>query len=113
LEEAYERFTAFFDYKDDLTLKIKQNSIYYESEQVYHNPEKEDNLALFFFKDGLRELTFKKAMSQAELEEFLKITALDFDVVVRFGYILDNYTHQLFILSTFRRAFLFLNCHHF
>lgn len=79
LEEAYERFTAFFDYKDDLTLKIKQNSIYYESEQVYHNPEKEDNLALFFFKDGLRELTFKKAMSQAELEEFLKITALDFD----------------------------------
>ena len=33
----------------------------------------------FFFKDGLRELTFKKGLPRDELEEFLKIIALDFD----------------------------------
>ena len=79
LEESYARFRHYFDYKDSLSLKIKQNSIYYDSEQIYFNQEKEDNLALFFFKDGLRELTFKKGMLLEELEEFLKITAMDFD----------------------------------
>ena len=79
LEESYAKFRHYFDYKESLSLKIKQNSIYYDSEQIYFNQEKEDNLALFFFKDGLRELTFKKGMLLEELEEFLKITAMDFD----------------------------------
>lgn len=79
LEESYERFKSFFDYHDSITLSIKQNSIYYDSDQIYDNPEKEDNLALFFFKDGLREITFKNGLQQEELEEFLKIIALDFD----------------------------------
>jgi len=79
LEEILEKFRNFLDYKDDLSLKISQNSIFYESEQVYHNPEKEDNFALFFFKDGLRELTFKKGLPPSELEEFLRIIALDFE----------------------------------
>lgn len=79
LEDSYERFKSFFDYHNSITLSIKQNSIYYDSEQIYYNPEKEDNLALFFFKDGLREITFKNGLQQEELEEFLKIIALDFD----------------------------------
>lgn len=79
LEDAYTRFREYFDYKDALSLQIKQHSIIYDSEQVYYNPEKEDNLALFFFKDGLRELTFKKGLMKDELEDFLKIIALDFD----------------------------------
>lgn len=79
LEEVYGKFNDFLDYKDAIPLKINQNSIFYEAEQIYHNPEKEDNFALFFFKDGLRELTFKKGLTRAELEEFLKIIALDFE----------------------------------
>jgi HEAT repeat protein len=79
LDESYARFKSFFDYKNEFILKIKHNSISYDSEQIYYNAEKEDNLALFFFKDGVRELTFKKGLLQEELEEFLKIIALDFD----------------------------------
>ncbi len=79
LDESYLKFKNFLDYKETFTLKIRQNSILYDAEQIYSSAEKEDNLALFFFKDGLRELTFKKGLSHEELEEFLKITALDFD----------------------------------
>lgn len=79
LEESYAKFRNFLDYKDEFTLKIKQNSIFCDSEQIYYNPEKEDNIALFFFKDGLREITFKKGLLQEELEEFLKVIAMDFD----------------------------------
>jgi HEAT repeat protein len=79
LEDTHARFRDYFDYRDDLILKIRQNDITWENEQVYYNPEKEDNLALFLFKDGLRELTFKRGMTAEEMEEFLKITALDFE----------------------------------
>ncbi len=72
-------FVDFFNYKNELTLKIKQNDIFFGSEQVYHNPGKDNNLALFFFKDGVRELSFKKGLPKEELENFLKIIALDFD----------------------------------
>lgn len=79
LEDTYSKFADLFAYKEELGLKIRQNEILLDAEQVYHNPEKEDNLALFFFKDGLREMTFKKGLTQQEIEEFLKIIALDFD----------------------------------
>ena len=53
LDDAISRFTDYLDYHDDFKLQIKQNGIYHESEEIYFSAEKEDNLALFFFKDGL------------------------------------------------------------
>ena len=79
IEDTFSRFTDFFAYRDELEMKLKQNEIFFNAEQIYCNPEKDDNLALFFFKDGLRELTFRKGLSASELEEFIKIIALDFD----------------------------------
>jgi HEAT repeat protein len=79
LGESYAKFKNFFSYKDNYVLHIKHNSILYDTAEIYQNPEKEDNLALFFFKDGLRELSFNRGLSQEELEEFLRILALDFD----------------------------------
>lgn len=79
LDETFAKFDDFFNQRDELTLKIRQNEIFFDAEQVYYNPEKEDNFALFFFKDGLRELSFKKGLSAQELEEFLKIISLDFE----------------------------------
>jgi len=64
IEDSYQRLSSYFEYKDTFTLKIKQNSILYDTEEIYVNPEKEDNLALFFFKDGLREITFNKGLHQ-------------------------------------------------
>ncbi len=79
LEDLFTRFGDFFHFKGDLTFKIKQHSISYDSEEIYQNPEKDDNIALFFFKDGLRELTFRQGLLQEELESFMRIITLDFD----------------------------------
>lgn len=79
LEDSFRRFKEFFHYKDELKLTIRQYEIVYGDELVYNNPEKDDNLALFFFKDGLREIEFKKELTSEETEEFLKIISLDFD----------------------------------
>lgn len=79
LHDSFTKFKNYFDYNDTYILKIGQHSIYFDSEEIYQNPEKEDNLALLFFKDGIRELTFEKGLLQEELEEFLKIISLDFE----------------------------------
>jgi len=79
LEDTYSKFREFFYYNDELQLKIKQNEIFCGPEQVFSSSEKEDNLALFFFKDGLREITFKKGLTNDEMESFFKVITLDFD----------------------------------
>src|SRR3990172_6055630 len=75
LEDTYNKFKEFFYYNEELQLKIKQNEIYCGSEPVYSSSEKEDNLALFFFKDGLREITFRKGLTNDETEAFLTVIA--------------------------------------
>lgn len=79
IDEVSARFNDFFCYRDELAFKIKQHEILFDADYVYQNPEKTDNLALFFFKDGLREITFKKGLAAEEVEGFLKIISLDFD----------------------------------
>jgi HEAT repeat protein len=77
LEDCNEKFGDFFSLRDELNLKIKQTEILFDGETIYSNPDKDDNLALFFFKDGLRELTFAKGLGLEEMEDFLKIVSLD------------------------------------
>ncbi len=79
VEDDLKKFREFFYFRDELIFQIKQNEILYDSEAVYINLEKEDNLALFFFKDGLREINFKKGLTVVEIEDFLKIISLDFN----------------------------------
>jgi len=79
IDEIFSRFADFFTSRDEFRLRIKQHELFFDTELVYQNPEKEDNLALFLFKDGLRELSFRRNLSKQELEEFLRIIALDFD----------------------------------
>ncbi len=79
VNDDFKKFKEFFYYKDELCFRIKQNEIFFDSDQVYASSEKEDNLALFFFKDGLREITFRKGLTMEELEDFLKIISLDFN----------------------------------
>jgi HEAT repeat protein len=79
LEDSFSKFGDFFSYQDSLRYFFRQNEILYETEQIYENPEKDDNLALFFFKDGLREITFQKGLTSNELEDFLRIISMDFD----------------------------------
>jgi hypothetical protein len=78
VNDMYEKFErAFQQTSGDIAFQIRQYEILFQDEQVYHNPEKSDNLALFFFKDGIRELKFLKGLGKEELEEFLKILCLD------------------------------------
>ncbi len=79
VDETFARFSRYLGEHEALTLAIKQNTIHHDGEEIYANPEKDDNFALFFFKDGVRELTFRRGLNRDEIEEFLKIIAQEFD----------------------------------
>jgi len=79
LQDLYDKFSEFFQYADSLQLQIGKNDIYYNSESVYQHTGMHDNLALLFFKDGLRELTFKNGLTAKEAEDFIKIISIDFE----------------------------------
>lgn len=79
LTELYWRLRSFFKTNDTLTIRFKQNDILFEDAIVYNNPEKDDNLALFFFKDGIRELTIKNGLTEDELLAFIKTINLDLE----------------------------------
>lgn len=72
-EDVQKRFDTFFGEYDSLRLVIKQYDIYYKGQQVYHSTEKDDSLALFFFKDGLRELHFTAGFSGDEVLDFIDV----------------------------------------
>jgi len=79
LDSLFSKFSELLKAEGELRLKILQKSILHNNEQVYHNPDREDNLALFFFKDGVRELTFSYGLTRDELEGFMKILTSDLD----------------------------------
>ncbi len=78
-EEMYSKFQSFFEKNNELSLRMFQNEIIFNNEKIYHNPQKEDNLALFFFKDGIREISFTRGFTQTEFEAFIKIINTDFE----------------------------------
>src|SRR4030067_3359371 len=63
LKELSDRFSEFFQDNDSLKLNIDKDAIFYDSESVYQNSGMLDNIALLFFKDGVRELTFKNGLT--------------------------------------------------
>jgi len=79
INDIYLRMTTILDSAGSLSLKIRQHDIFFDGESVYHSDGKEENLALFFFKDGVRELTFDRRLPKAEMEDFLRILSADFE----------------------------------
>ena len=72
-DELDGRFREILSEDGRLSLLIRPQEILYMGAQVYQNPEKEDNLALMFYKDGLRELTFTDGFAEEELGDFIDV----------------------------------------
>ena len=64
---------------DTVIIGINQYDLIFNDEIIYHNREKDESLALFFFKDGIRELSFLNGITRHEIREFLEIISMDFE----------------------------------
>jgi HEAT repeat protein len=79
IDDVFAAFRAFLDTGQDLVLKIRSQEILFVDEVIYQSTEKRDNLALLFFKDGVRELIFRHDLGRGEIESFLALLSTDFE----------------------------------
>jgi len=73
IDSFYERITEFLDEYEKLIVIIEEFSFSYKGETVFQEEEKQNSLPFFFFKDGMRELTFYDGLKKRELKDFLEL----------------------------------------
>jgi hypothetical protein len=73
IDTFFERLTEFFDEYEKLIVSIEEFSFSYDGETVFQEEEKQSSLPFFFFKDGMRELSFHDGLERRELKDFLEL----------------------------------------
>lgn len=79
VENTYQRLTAILEYHDEVPLKFTRHEIFYQGESVFKGVGKDDNLALFFSRDGVKDIIIKSGIGLEEFQDFLEIVATDLD----------------------------------
>ncbi len=79
VEQTYQRLASIMEFQDEVTLRFTRNEILCGGEPVFKGTGKDDNLALFFSRDGVKDLTFKSGISTDEFQEFLEVMSYDLD----------------------------------
>ncbi|MBI3391689.1 MAG: HEAT repeat domain-containing protein [Nitrospirae bacterium] len=69
-------FENAFESQEAVTIDIQRTQILCGGKPIYQSAEVEDNLAALFYKDGIRNLTFLRGITDAETAEFLEIIQL-------------------------------------
>lgn len=73
VDSFYERIKEFLDEYEELIVRIGEFSFSYKGEIVFQDEEKKSSLPFFFFKDGMREISFHEGLDKKELRDFLEV----------------------------------------
>ncbi len=73
VDSFYERIKEFLDEYEELIVRIEEFSFSYKGEIVFQDEEKKSSLPFFFFKDGMREISFHEGLDKKELRDFLEV----------------------------------------
>ena len=74
--ELFEKFNSFFESGDELSVDVEQYSLLYKGNRVYHSEERNENIALLLFADGIRQLDLHKGITSEEITDFIDILRL-------------------------------------
>ena len=73
IDSIYERMRDFLDEYEELIVSLGEFSFSYKGEILFQEEEKESSLPFFFFKDGLRQLSFHDGLKKSELKDFFEL----------------------------------------
>jgi len=79
VDEVFRLLTDRIGTNGQINLRLTAHEIHLDEDQVYKNESRQDNYALFFYRDGIRQLTFKSGLLREEVEQFLLITSKDLE----------------------------------
>jgi hypothetical protein len=72
-EELFVRITGLCEELDTIVLRVEADRILYRELEVYRAPNKADNFAHVFFRDGILSFQVKQGIYEKELETFIEI----------------------------------------
>ena len=73
IDSIYERMREFLAEYEELIVSVGEFSFSYKGEILFQEEEKENSLPFFFFKDGLRQLSFHDGLKKTELKDFFEL----------------------------------------
>ncbi len=79
VDEVFRLMTDRIGTDGKIDLRFTAHEIHINEDSVYKNESRQDNFALFFFRDGIRQLTFKRGLLREEVEQFLLIISKDLE----------------------------------
>ena len=79
VEELYSELLKLLAIQDRLSFDITRDTIQFELEEIFHSASQENNVPLFLFRDGVREVTFKKGLTRDEVLGFVHVVAGDWE----------------------------------
>ncbi len=65
-------FAPVWEVMDELQLTVDETDFRWEDQVVYEQPAKQESLAWFLYKDGMRLLTLRRGVQDAEIVRFLE-----------------------------------------
>lgn len=68
-----EAFQGVWAEVDELRLKVEENRLLWDGEEVYKGESRNESLAFLLYKDGVRDITFLPGIEEEELEAFLGV----------------------------------------
>ena len=79
VDEVFRLLTDRIGTDGQIHIRLTAHEIHIDEDLVYKNESRQDNYALFFYRDGIRQLTFKSGLTREEVEQFLLITSKDLE----------------------------------
>jgi len=77
VNDLYADLLTLLAFQDRISLEIMQDAILFELEEIFHSASQENNISLFLFRDGIREVTFKKGLTREEVLGFVHVVSSD------------------------------------
>lgn len=73
VESLRQAFARLWEQMEQLTLAVEEDRLRLDQTEVYKAENRGDSLAFLFYKDGIREISFRPGIEAAELERFLGV----------------------------------------
>ena len=73
VEQLRTEFSGLWEDLDRLVVTIDEDHMYLDGSEVYKSENRNDSLAFLFFKDGVREISFRPGLETEELDHFLGV----------------------------------------
>uniref|UniRef100_A0A7C4UBJ6 HEAT repeat domain-containing protein n=1 Tax=candidate division WOR-3 bacterium TaxID=2052148 RepID=A0A7C4UBJ6_UNCW3 len=73
LDETYEHLQGYLNSFGPLVLNIEESKIMFENNTIYEDKNKITSLPLYFYRNGIRSITFLDAIEKREIEKFITI----------------------------------------